>query len=145
MLVPHGAYILALDGGHMRLFRNQGSNHAIRLETVKERKLHNPRTHVIDDDQPGRSFQSVGGARSAYPAADTHQRREDEFCEAALGETLAETGDAPALILIAPPRVMGVVRKQMERERRLPPTQEIVKDLTKVEPKALEEWLRAHH
>lgn len=44
MLVPHGARILAIDGGHTRLLRNRGRECAIDLDTIDERRLFNPRT-----------------------------------------------------------------------------------------------------
>lgn len=145
MLVPHGAYILMVDGGRMHLFRNHGRDSAIELETRQERELHNPRTHVTNEPQPGRSFQSMGFERSAYEGTDTHQRREDAFCEEALDEALGAAAEADELILIAPAHVMGVLRKHLEHHHKHPPVREIVKDLTAFSPSELTGWLRSHH
>ncbi len=76
MLISHGAIILSVDGGRMRLLRNRGQGRSIELETICEREMHNPRTHVLSEPQPGRSFQSSGSWRSAYSTPDKHQRRE---------------------------------------------------------------------
>lgn len=141
MLLPHGAYILAVDGGRMRLFRNRGRESAVELEAIADRALDNPRTHVLSEPEPGRSFQSYGTSRSAYPTTDTHQRREDAFCEEALDEAIAKAGDAE-LVLIAPPHAMGLLRRHAEHHRRLPPIREIVKDLTALAPHELAERLR---
>lgn len=142
MLVPHGAYILAIDGGHTRLLRNRGRECAIDLDTIDERRLFNPRTHILSETQPGRAFQAIGRERSAYESTDTHRRRGDAFCEAALEDAITAAADAPALILIAPPRVMGVLRKHVMRRRPHPLVHEIVKDLTSLAPQALAEHIR---
>ncbi|WP_404713506.1 host attachment protein [Sphingomonas sp. MMS24-J13] len=144
MLVPHGAHVLAVDGGRMHLLRNRGRDSAIDLETIAERHLDNPRTHVLSEAQPGRSFQSYGTSRSAYEGTDTHQLREDAFCEAALDQALAAAGEAGELVLIAPPRVMGLLRRQIERHQKRPAIREVVKDLAALAPKDLADHLNEY-
>jgi protein required for attachment to host cells len=145
MLMSHGAIVLAVDGGRMRLFRNRGQVRSIELETICERDLHNPPTHVLSEPQPGRSFQSGGPMRSAHETTDTHQRREDVFCREALDQALAEGAQGAELIVIAPARVIGVLRKQMKARGKGQAVREIVKDLTALSPHALGQRLRDHH
>lgn len=142
MLVPHGAYVLAIDGGRMHLLRNRGRENAIELETIEQQELRNPRSHILSEPQPGRTFQSMGVSRSAYEETDTHQRREDAFCAAALDRALAAATGAAELVLIAPPHVMGLLRDHGERLQNRLPIREITKDLTALAPKALGERLR---
>jgi protein required for attachment to host cells len=144
MLVPHGAIILSLDGGRMRLLRNRGQRRSIDLESICERNLPNPPTHVLSEPQPGRSFQSSGPMRSAYSGVDTHQHREDVFCRGALDQALAEAGEGGELILIAPAHVVAVLRGHLERQNRKPAVREIVKDLAALTPHALSARLRDH-
>lgn len=144
MLVPHGTFVLTLDGGRMRLSRNAGNARAIKLETIAERDFDNPRTHVLSEPQPGRSFQSSGRNRSAYESTDAHQLREDAFCTSVFDEALTATGRSNELIVIAPPHVMGVLRKHIERYPGQPVIREIVKDLAGLGPKALAERLHEH-
>lgn len=142
MLISHGAIVLAIDGGHMRLLRNRGQQRSIELEAICERGLHNPPTHIMSEPRPGRSFQSSGPMRSAYSGSDTHQRREDDFCREALDQALAAVGDGDELILVAPAHVVGVLRKHMEQRRNRPMVREIVKDLAALSPQALSKRLR---
>jgi protein required for attachment to host cells len=79
------------------------------LELLRKRRLRNPRTHVMGDDQPGRSFQSVGPRRGAHQAVDRHQRREDAFGKQALDLAADLAGDNP-LVVIAPPHMLGQLR-----------------------------------
>ena len=127
MLVPHGAVILAVDGGKMQLWRNSGRDSAPVLELLRKRRLRNPRTSVMGDDAPGRSFQSVGPRRGAHQPADRHQRREDIFGEQALDLAAEVAGDNP-LVLIAPPHMLGRLRAHRGKSG-APAAAEIAKDL----------------
>lgn len=142
MLIPHGAYVLNVDGARMGLFRNKGRAGSIELEVVEERTLDNPRTHVVSEPQPGRAFQSSGPGRSAYETTDMHQQRENAFCESALETAIAVAGEAPELVLVAPPRAIGVLRNRIARHADRPPTREIVKDLAGLKASALSDHLR---
>lgn len=144
MLIPHGATVLAVDGGRMRLMRNRGREQSIELEMISSRDLDNPRTHVLSEPQPGRRFESSGSMRSAYSSTDTHQLREDVFCREALDEALTEVGDDGELILIAPAHVIGVLRKHREHDHKLPTIHEIIKDLAVLTPHELSQRLRDH-
>ncbi len=141
MQVPHGAIVLAVDGGRMRLLRNRGRAGSIELETIAERVLDNPLTHELSEPQPGRRFESSGPGRSAYSEADAHAHREDVFCAEALDRALAETGDGE-LILIAPPKVLGRLRKRLAQHRKLPAVRELGKDLSALSPHELALRLR---
>lgn len=144
MLMSHGAIVLAVDGGRMRLMRNRGRGRAIDLETIGERLLPNPATHDQSEPQPGRRFESSGPARSAYSSSDVHQRREDIFCREALDSAVSELGEGGELILIAPARVLGVLRKRLEQRSQAPLVREIVKDLAALSPHALSLRLREY-
>lgn len=144
MLMSHGAIVLAVDGGRMRLMRNRGRGRSIDLETIEERLLPNPATHDQSEPQPGRRFESNGPARSAYSSSDVHQRREDVFCREALDAAVSTLGDGKELVLIAPARVMGVLRKRLEQHGKAPVPREIVKDLAALAPQALSLRLREY-
>ena len=144
MIVTHGALILEVDGGRMRLLRNHGRANAIALETLAERALDNPPTHKSGESAPGRSFNSSGFSRSAYDVADIHRQHEDMFCRAALDEALEAAGE-DALILIAPARTMGVLRKHIAGRVGPPVIREVIRDLTALSPQALAERLCDYH
>jgi protein required for attachment to host cells len=145
MLLPHGATVLALDGGRMRLFRNRGQPTRIDLETLDAAELDNPRTHVLGARPPGRSFESGSPSRSAHETTDRHQQREDRFCRGALDTALAAVGDGGDLVLIAPPRVLGDLREHCRHHPAKVTMHEIGKDLTALTPPELGVWLRDHH
>jgi len=128
MLVPHGAVILVVDGGKMQLWRNSGRDSAPALELLRKRRLRNPRTSVMGDDAPGRSFQSVGPRRGAHQSVDRHQRREDAFGEQSLDLAAELAGDNP-LVVIAPPHMLGRLRAHRKSNGGPGAAAEIAKDL----------------
>jgi protein required for attachment to host cells len=129
MLVPHGTHVMVVDGSRIALFRNNGPHAAPKLELIEQERDIAPRTSEIGTDQPGRGFQSVGGHRAAYEQSDYHQLLEDGFATKASAklETLLADSDAQA-ILVASPRVLGVMRKQMREQSRKRLLAEIDKD-----------------
>jgi protein required for attachment to host cells len=120
---------MVVDGAKMALFRNSGKDSAPHLDLVEEKEEHAPRTSRLGSDQPGRGFQSMGSERTAYEATDLHQLQEDAFAtEAAerLGRLL--NGDKRRAILVAAPRVLGVMRKKLKPAARARLIAEIDKD-----------------
>jgi protein required for attachment to host cells len=119
MLIAHDALIMALDGAHMSLFRNKGNEREPKFELLAEESRKTPSTADLGEDRPGRTFQSVGSARGAYETTDWHQQQEDEFAEE-MAElfNLHMADDSRKGILIAPPKVLGIVRKHLRADAR---------------------------
>ena len=142
MLLPHGLMVLVVDGGRMRLLRNDGSDAAPHLRIVEEAHNDVPPTHLLGADEPGHTFQSAGTGRSAYEAPDLHTRRETEFGIAALGRLEARTpADAPA-VLIAPPQMLGRLRKKLDPALEGRIVAQFDKDLAAQPPAAITGFLR---
>jgi protein required for attachment to host cells len=129
MLVTHGAMILVIDGAKMALYRNRGKDFAADLEVVEHDAKHTASTTLIGSDKPGRSFSSTGSARSAHQTTDYHQAAEDSFAKAAIEElnTLAQQSNLD-FIVVAAPRVLGVMRKYYSGDLRKRIVAEIDKD-----------------
>lgn len=129
MLIVHDALIMALDGARMSLFRNKGSVREPRLELLAEEQRKTPFTAELGDDQPGRAFQSSGTARGAYETTDLHQQAEDEFTlEMAELLIFHMKDDDRRAIMIAPPHVLGVMRKHLPDDIRSRLVAEVDKD-----------------
>jgi protein required for attachment to host cells len=129
MLIPHGAHVMVVDGARLALFRNKGKDFDPKLELIEQEEDVTPRTSDIGTDQPGRGFQSVGGHREAYEQTDYHQLLEDKLAAQACTklEALLAKGEGRA-ILIAAPRVLGAMRKQLKPKTRQRLIAEIDKD-----------------
>jgi protein required for attachment to host cells len=134
MQLQHDGFVVVADGEKMLLFRNQGDAEFPHLELVEQDQQESRANRDLRRDIPGRSFSSVGPGRSAYDEADSRQISEDRFA----GETadmlnrMALEDRFRALIVVAPPRTLGELRRyyHAELERRL--VGEVAKNLTNV-------------
>ena len=114
MLIPHGAHVMVIDGAKMSQFRNNGKDLAPKLELVEEQEHRVPRTSSLGSDQAGHAFRELGSVGGAHEGTDFHQLAEDEFAAAAAGKlgALLQHDDARA-VLVAAPRVLGLIRKEL--------------------------------
>lgn len=143
MQIPHNAMVVVADGRKMLLFRNQGDEAYPNLEVVDHETKVTPHREDMATDEPGSTFSGsagsgeVGGApgannRSGYEETDFHQLEEDRFA-ADVAEMLrkrALANDFSKLIVVAPPRALGELRKNYHKEVEARILGEIAKDLT---------------
>ena len=141
MLVPHGTLILAVDGSHMQLLRNRGRDHAPDLETLRHNYAIRQPSHLMEADAPGRSFESVGTARHAYPTQDLHQRQIDAFALDALRALEQLLGADDRAVVIAPPRILGLLRSQFSHTLRACLIAELDKDVAQFKPGEIASYL----
>ena len=135
MRIPNRSSVLVTDGRKSLFFRNEGDAEFPNLRLVSMREQANPADREQKSDAPGHVFSSgSGGARrSAYGEVDFHQRAEDGFA----GEVAdflrdqALAGALDELIVVAPPRTLGELRKHYHGEVRRRIAVEIPKDLVK--------------
>ncbi|PSJ38082.1 host attachment family protein [Allosphingosinicella deserti] len=133
MQVPHNTFVVVADGKKMLFFRNEGDSEYPKLEVERKREQEDAADRDQKTDGPGRTFDSSGGAgRSAYEEVDFHQLAEDRFAQetAELLKTRALSNDFESLIIVAPPRTLGELRKYYHKEVEKRLTGEIAKDLT---------------
>jgi len=132
MRIAHQGFVVVADGRKMLFFRNEGD--ATNPHLIVERKAvqDNPADREQGTDTPGRAFSGNGSGRSAFSETDFHQLEEDRFAAdvADLLKTRALRGDFDELIVVAPPKTLGDLRKHYHKEveRRL--NGELAKDLT---------------
>ena len=132
-LVPHGALVLVGDGRKALFLRNDGELDRPALTVVRVLTHENPPTSEQGSAPPGRAFASTGQGRSAYEQVDWHELEEHRFAEEiARGLAgLAGSGDLHAVVLVAPPKVLGDLRAAMPKTLRALVVGELSKDLTK--------------
>jgi len=137
MQVPHNAFVVVADGRKMLFLRNEGDAAAPNLKVAKKRIDHNPPDHDQASDLAGR-MQSTRADGTAWASGgnvgntDFHQLEEDRFAAetASLLKDWAMRDEFEALIVVAPPKTLGALRRHYHHEvsRRL--AGEIDKDLT---------------
>ena len=156
MRVPHNSCVLVADGRKMLFFRNEGDAEFPNLEVERKQVDKNPKDSEQGTDQPGRTFASGGSPRtgvavnagannrSAYAETDFHQLEEGRFAAEA-AEMLKERAlrnEFEALVIVAPPKTLGELRKHYHKEVEKRIAAEIPKDLTNMPVEEIERVLQ---
>ena len=118
MALPNNALVLVADGRKMLLFRNHGDENQIDLRTEAHDERADRKDSEIKTDAPGAQQQSAGYGRSTYEETDFHQQEEDRWIKEAAEELKARVlrNDFDALAIVAPPKALGVLRKELHKE-----------------------------
>ena len=119
MPIPNNALVLVIDGRKMLFFRNQGDENQIDLRT----EAHDERDDAdynreIKTDAQGTASTSSGMGRPSMEETDFKQQEEDNWVKEA-AENLrmrALKNDFQHLCIIAPPKALGVLRKELHKE-----------------------------
>jgi protein required for attachment to host cells len=108
-----GDWILVCDGKKALILENVGAGDYPKLRVKTARQHDDPRTRDLGADAPGRAFPSVGSARSAMQSTDLHEQAERAFLRGLVEELLfaAADGQLKGLVVVAPPRALGVIRE----------------------------------
>ena len=118
MPLPNNALVLVADGRKMLFFRNHGDENQIDLRTEAHDEREDRKDRDIKTDAPGTQAQSAGYGRSTYEETDFHQQEEDRWICDAADELKARAlrNDYDALAIVAPPKALGVLRKELHKE-----------------------------
>lgn len=145
MRVPRNSVVMVADGRKMLLLRNTGDAMAPKLEMMNAQEQPSRYDRDLKTGAPGRAHSSSGTARSAMEETDFHQQEEDRFAAeaAALLKRHALQGDFDNLIIVAPPRTLGTLRKHYHKEVSDRLSAELPKDLTGHPTDAIERILIA--
>lgn len=156
MHVPHKAFVVVADGRKMLFLRNEGDAVHPNLQVERKRVQENPKDLDQKTDQAGQSSSTQSGpgapavaqngsnhaqgggaqfapSRGTMGEADYHQLEEDKFAAetAELLRKRALNNDFDTLIIVAPPKTLGELRKHYHKEVENRLTGEIDKDLTR--------------
>jgi len=131
MRIENKTLVLVADGAKMLLFRNTGDAEYPQLEVETALEQPHDKTGDIATDSPGRAASSTGGGNSSMEQPDYHQQAEDRFAAdtALMLKTRALANDYESLIIVAPPRTLGELRKHYHGEVSKRLSGEIAKDL----------------
>ena len=132
MLVPHDSFILVADGQTMLFFRNDGDTEYLNL-TVEDKDVQdNPPDREQKTDAAGAHMGSTGVSTDSFGETDYHQLEESRFAAQAaeMLKRRALNNEFENLIIVAPARTLGELRKHYHKEVEKRISREIAKDLT---------------
>jgi protein required for attachment to host cells len=113
------------------------------LKTLEVHEHSDPKTREQGTDAPGRTINSIDSRRSAMEQTDWHDQEEQRFLRELAGRlyTAVNSGEVKALILVAPPRALGVLRQAYSPHVRNALRAEIDKDYVKLPVHEIERHL----
>jgi protein required for attachment to host cells len=114
MKLPHGAWVVVLDGTKRLVFENRGDKAALDLRIREKVEACVPPTSAMGTDRPGR-YPAGGGRREAVEETDLHRLAKEDFATTAARalNRAAADGVLPPYVLLAAPMALGIVRRSL--------------------------------
>jgi protein required for attachment to host cells len=144
-LLIHGdEWVVVCDGAKALVLQNVGDAKFPNLKTVEVFEQKDLATHELGADAPGRAFSPAShGSRGTVEQTDWHDQSERTFLlhlvkhlDAALA-----AGKTKSIILVAPPRALGMIRPGYSHGLRAAVRAEVDKDLVKMPIHEIEKHL----
>ena len=130
MTLPKKSWFIVADGAAASIFEREGRDGD--LQPVKRMHSDNAqeRSQDLVSDRPGRH----GGGGGVHPyegRTDPHRHEEEVFVKsvAQFLEKQAPTADVDQLVIVAPPRTIGVFRQSLSKRLMEMVAHEVEKDL----------------
>lgn len=130
MRIAHDTLVLVADGRKSLFLRNEGDDAFLNL-VVEDQGAHADfKDSEMKSDAPGR-MSAADGRRSSVEETDHHQLEEDRFAAdtAALLAKHVEASGCEHLIVVAPPRTLGELRRHYDKGVAARIVAEVDKDL----------------
>jgi len=131
--IRSGEWVVVCDGAKALVLENVGDIKFPNLKTVEVFEQKDLPTHELGTDKPGRSHSSVGPGRSAVQQTDWHDQVEQTFLTHLVKhlDSALAAGKTKSLIVVAPPRALGVLRPAYSHAVKAAVRAEVDKDLVK--------------
>jgi protein required for attachment to host cells len=145
MKLHPGEWVVVCDGAKALVLENVGDEKFPNLKTREVYEQEDPMSREQGADAPGRSFASVGTARSAKDQTDWHEQGERRFLEKLVArlDAAVQAGEVKSLVIAAPPRALGAIRQVYTHGLRNALAGEIDKDLVRMPVHEIEKHLAA--
>jgi protein required for attachment to host cells len=143
--IAQGEWVVVCDGAKALVLENVGDPKFLNLKTKEVYEQDDPKTSEQGTDAPGRAINSVDARRSAMEQTDWHDQAERRFLQSLAGhlDAAVNAGKVKSLIVVAPPRALGVLRQAYSHNLRAALRAEIDKDLVKFPVHEIEKHLAA--
>ncbi len=143
--IPRKSWVLVCDGAKALFLRNDGDAELLNLIPAEIRDIETDTPSDSASDRPGRVHQSQGEARSAIEAVTPEQQAEEAFLAESVRrlDELVRDHAIEHLTIVAPPKVLGIVRKHLTPAAHAIVLNEVAKDFTMLPIPEIEKRLSA--
>lgn len=143
--VPRESWVVVCNGAKALIMQNAGDTQLMNLKVLETLKQPSEPDREIGTDKPGRSHaaHSLGG--SAVEETHWQDQSEAQFLKhvAERLDELVHEKDARRIILIAPPKALGVLRPALKADTQAAISAELAKDYTNMPIDEIERRLAA--
>jgi Protein required for attachment to host cells len=142
-MIRSGEWVVVCDGARALVLENVGDTKFPNLKTIKVFEQKGAPTRDLGTDAPGRSHSSVGHGRSAVAQTDWHEQAEEAFLLKVVEhlEEAVTAGKIKSMIMVAPPRALGVIRPACSQGLRGVVRAELDKDFVRLPVHEIEKHL----
>jgi len=143
LLIHQDEWVVVCDGAKALLLENIGDAKFPNLKTLEVLEQKHMSTHELGSDAPGRSHSSLGHGRSSVEQTDWHDQAERDFLVqlAKHLDAAIAAGKVKSLIMVAPPRALGMIRPAYSHALRAAVRSEVDKDFVKLPVYQIEKHL----
>ena len=144
LLIRNGEWVVVCDGAKALILENAGDAKFPNLKTLEVFEHKDLPTRELGTERPGRSYSSVGHGRSSYEQTDLHNQAEEAFLTGLAHhlDAAVTAGKTKSVIIVAPPRALGVLRPAYSHSLKSAVRAELDKDLVKMPVHEIEKHLR---
>ncbi|WP_044559002.1 host attachment protein [Azospirillum sp. B4] len=130
VVIARHSWVVACDGAKMLVLRNDGDAHNPYLTVQSSESRPTTPSRELGTGQPGRM--QFGTVRSATEETDWQDQAESQFLThvARRLDTMVQSGLIGRMVLAAPPKALGVLRRHLTPATRDVILAEVAKDLT---------------
>ncbi len=141
--IHSGEWVVVCDGAKALILENAGDAKFPNLKTVAVFGHKDLPTRELGTERPGRSYSSVGHGRSSYEQTDLHNQAEEAFLTGLVHhlDAAVTAGKTKSVIIVAPPRALGVLRPAYSHTLKSAVRAEVDKDLVKMPVHEIEKYL----
>ncbi len=125
-------WVVVADGAKALILVNEGTDRMPSLRVDWKSEIDAPPSREINADRPGRRSDGGPGQRSAMEPADAHRIESERFVDSLADriDRAVQSGRSERLVLVAPPRVLGRLRKSLTKATADAVAAELRHDLT---------------
>ena len=134
LLIQRGEWVVVCDGAKALVLENAGDEKFPNLKTLEVFEQKDLATHDLGAEKPGRAYSPAGhGVRGTIEQTDWHDQAERDFLVHLVKhlDTALAAGKVKSLIVVAPPRALGMIRPVYSHALKSAVRAEIDKDLVK--------------
>jgi protein required for attachment to host cells len=142
----HKAWIFVGDGQKALFLINEGDEKFPNLRRLSVVENPDPPSREQGSDAPGRAYSSVGEIHSSVENTDWHELQKERFA-ASVAERInraALSCEFSQIVIVAPAKILGDLRREFTKETESKIVAEIGKDLTNHTIAEIERLLMAH-